>query len=379
MPSSAQNDAPTTSSIAMPGMMAAASSGVRSCVSTPSERCSSAPARKSAQSRSSRTRKRYPSCTTSSGSPCSSREPEDHRNARERQLDVDAARELVPEPAGARAGRAGGHAVRALEQDDVLDTCGGQVVRRARARRRPPPTTTTSAVAVIRVPGASTAARATIRSSNASPTDLKTVMSSADVRTSAPRTTCARSATTWSRPNAPSPIGMHSSPASANAASRVSTTTRARAIATVSSSRAVGLVAPHGVDVRARRQQASVEQRHVARRARADDVRAGDVVRSTDRRVDAEPTSDLCERLRTSGRPRHDGHVLDRANGEHRLEVGSRLHPRAEDDETTSAGVGEVARGQPRDGGGAERGERGAVHDRVGRLRVRRRTGRRPR
>ena len=75
IPSSAQNDAPTTSSIAMPGTMAAASSGVRSCVSTPSARCSSAPARKSAQSCSSRTRNRYPSCTTSSGNPCSSENP----------------------------------------------------------------------------------------------------------------------------------------------------------------------------------------------------------------------------------------------------------------------------------------------------------------
>ena len=105
----------------------------------------------------------------------------------------------MPEPSGARAGRAGRDAIRAFEQNDVLDPGGGQVVRRARAHdasaddhdvRRGHPVSSSAPLA------ASTAARATIRSSNASPTDLKTVMSSGDVRTSAPCTTSARSATT---------------------------------------------------------------------------------------------------------------------------------------------------------------------------------------
>ena len=126
-------------------------------------------------------------------------EPQDHGHARQRQLDVDAAGELMPEPSGASAGRAGRDAIRAFEQNDVLDPGGGQVVRRARAHdasaddhdvRRGHPVSSSAPLA------APTAARATIRSSNASPTDLKTVMSSGDVRTSAPCTTSARSATT---------------------------------------------------------------------------------------------------------------------------------------------------------------------------------------
>ena len=73
--------------------------GVSNCVSTPSDRCNSAPARNSAQSCSSRTRNRYPSCTTSSGSPCSSVNPRIIGTLAMRQLDVDPAGELMAEPA----------------------------------------------------------------------------------------------------------------------------------------------------------------------------------------------------------------------------------------------------------------------------------------
>ena len=64
-----------------------------------------------------------------------------------------------------------------------------------------------------------------------------TVTSSSRVRTAAPRTTSARSATMCSAPIAPSAIGIRRSPASARATSRVSTTTFARLTVSVSSSR----------------------------------------------------------------------------------------------------------------------------------------------
>src|SRR5581483_11956476 len=60
-------------------------------------------------------------------------ETEDHRNAREREPDVDLARELVAEPAGARAGGAGSERRLPLEQDHAPDPRRREVVGGARS------------------------------------------------------------------------------------------------------------------------------------------------------------------------------------------------------------------------------------------------------
>ena len=78
-----------------------------------------------------------------------------------------------------------------------------------------------------------------------------------------------------------------SSPASASAASRVSTTTFARADRGGVELARRGEVRAHGVHVRAGRQQLAVEERSVGGRARADDVGVRHRLRRADRGLDA--------------------------------------------------------------------------------------------
>ena len=290
MPSSAQNDAPTTSSIAMPGRDAGGlvrreelrvdterslqlrpGAEVGPVVLVPHE-------------------EEVPVLHDVERQPVLLREPEDHRHARERQLDVDPAGELMAEPARRTRRSSRSRRVGSFEEHDVLDARrrpgGTRCSRPRRLHRRPrrPPS-------VIRCSSAaSTAARATIRSSNASPTDLKTVMSSGDVRTLAPRTTSARSATTCSRTErALADRDAQLSGLGERRVARLDDDPGAQHRDGVELSRR-GLIAADGVHVHARREQAAVEQRHVAGRARAD-RRPRPRRRSTSADVGAEPRS----------------------------------------------------------------------------------------
>ena len=72
IPSPGPKVAPISPLVSMPGTSEPASAGSRTSTSTPSERWSSTADRKPGHAASSRTRKRYPSCDTSTGMPCSS-------------------------------------------------------------------------------------------------------------------------------------------------------------------------------------------------------------------------------------------------------------------------------------------------------------------
>ena len=138
---------------------------------------------------------------------------------------------------------------------------------------------------------------------------------------------------------------------------------RPRAMAALSSSRGHGRVRADRVDVHAVGEPGAVEQGHRARRARADDVGLSHVVARS--RFGRPPRARAPSRGRASATRRpHRRTARDRAHG---LEMGTRLHPGAEDRRDGRRrgrpGVASPARHRR----GAERGQRGAVDDRLGR------------
>ena len=218
--------------------------------------------------------------------------------------------------------------------------------------------------------GASTIARATARSSNAIPTLLKTVRSSGDRRTGAPRTVSARSAATSPAANAPSAMGIASSPASASATSRRldhDPPATDRLGVQLPGIRAMGADRVH---VDAGPQQGPVEHRVLRRRAGADQVGIGDGIGIPHPSGEAAAEAVLHERLRRRQRPRDDDELRHRSHGAHRLEMGSRLDARAEEHEPGRVRTREMSRRQAGDGAGPQRGEGGPVEDGLGRLRV---------
>ena len=96
-------------------------------------------------------------------------EPGDHRHARLREPDVHLAGELITEAAGARPGRTRGQVIRPFEHHDAPRPGGREVIRGARTHDAAPDDHDVRRRAHRR----STAARATIRSSNATPHRLE--------------------------------------------------------------------------------------------------------------------------------------------------------------------------------------------------------------
>src|SRR5204863_4820413 len=115
--------------------------------------------------------------------------------------DVQSAAELVSKTARARPGRPGAELVGPLQHQHRTRPRGRQMVGGAGPDHAPAHDHDVRRVGhrCIR----SNAAFATTRSSNATPTDLKIVMSSGEVRTAAPLTTSERSATMAEGPITP--------------------------------------------------------------------------------------------------------------------------------------------------------------------------------
>ena len=242
----------------------------------------------------------------------------------------------------------------------MLDARRGQVIRGAGAHHA----TADDDDVGRRAHAASTAARATIRSSNANPTDLKT----RDVRRCGSHAGTAHDL---------GEVGDHVFRAERALADRdrqlsgfgerrfprLDDDPCAQHRGGVQLPRR-GPIAADGVHVRPGGEPIAFEERLVAGRARADHVGVRHIVDVADVRADAPVTGLVDERPRSLEGPRDDGDVPDGANRKHRLEMRARLHAGAEDHESLGVGVGQVARRQAGHRCGAERGERGAVEDR---------------
>ena len=213
------------------------------------------------------------------------------------------------------------------------------------------------------------ASSAAARSSTASPSEMKAVSSSGEVRPAAlPLSTSPSSTSGTSSATVPSRTASRRSPDSLSVDSRASTKRRAAATVAPSSSRVVGMLEPTALMCApgANQPRSTIGSRAVVAVTTTSASRNASSTDAAARRIDAVALGRLGRQLRCGlGATRVDAHPLERHHARHGLDVRGRLHSRAQHRKRRRALARERACGDGADGGGADGGHGRGVDEAV--------------